>query len=88
MFENLIKDTSFPTLIGLIDAVDKSLAGVRERLAEQAAEKDHVRAMVAEAQLDALAAWEPALREIREYLAAQIAPHPAPSHPQVGGGHR
>ena len=87
MFESLIESSAFPSLIKLIDATDKSLVGVKERLMAQAADKDHLREMAAEAQLDALAAWEPALKEIRAYLDSQIS-HPAAPHAPLPGGHR
>jgi hypothetical protein len=87
MFENLIKDTAFPTLIGLIDQIDKSLIGVRERLNDQSLGSDHITALTAKAQIDALNAWEPMLWEIKAYLDSQITHHAAP-HVPPPGGHR
>lgn len=87
MFENLVKDAAFPTLIGLIDQADKSLCGVRERLIVQAQGSDHITALTAKAQLDAIAAWEPMLRELKAYLDSQVAHHPVP-HAALPGSHR
>jgi hypothetical protein len=82
MFENLLKDTAFPSLIGLIDAADKSLAGVKQRLTEQRGGGDHITAIAADQQLNAIAAWEPMLVELRDYLNSQITHTPA-THPST-----
>jgi hypothetical protein len=68
MFDSLIQSSLFPALLEIIRATDASLAGVKARLEAQAAGPDHVTAMLAKAQLDALSAWEPALRDIMKGL--------------------
>ncbi len=83
MFENLLKDTAFPTLIGLIEQVDKSLDGVRARLSAQVHGTDHIAALSAKAQTDALAAWQPMLRELKTYLDSQVTHTPAPHAPHL-----
>lgn len=88
MFENLLKDTAFPSLIGLLDATDKSLTGVKQRLTDQKAGGDHITAIAAEQQLNAIEAWEPMLREVKAYLDSQIThatPHPV--HPATTKDH-
>ena len=64
MFDNLVSSAVFPAVLELLRAADKSLEGVKERLTEQSKGTDPVVMMAADAQLAALAAWEPALRDI------------------------
>lgn len=86
MFDNLVQSAMFPALLEIIRAADTALAGVKTRLEEQAHGSDHVTALTAKAQLDALAAWEPALRDIGKYLdKSHQAVHGAPL--PHGGNH-
>jgi hypothetical protein len=87
MFENLLKDTAFPSLISLIDAADKSLEGVKQRLTEQRGGGDHITAIAADQQLNAIAAWEPMLREVKAYLDSQITHTPATHPPTARTNH-
>lgn len=64
MFDNLVQSAIFPAVLEILRATDNALAGVRQRLETQAAGADHITALSAKAQLDAVDAWEPALKDI------------------------
>lgn len=68
MFDNLVQSAMFPALLEILDAAEKSLLAVKSRLAAQTGSKDRITAIVAQAQLDAIDAWEPMLAEMKMHL--------------------
>jgi hypothetical protein len=81
MFDNLVQNAMFPAIRELIEATEKGLVGVKSRLISQAANPDRISAAIAQAQLDALAAWEPMLAEMKMQLDISHAKvHTGPMH--------
>ena len=68
MFDNLVQSAVFPAIKEVITAADNALEGVKTRLQAQLAGPDHITALAAKAQLDAIAAWEPAFQDIVKNL--------------------
>lgn len=64
MFDALVSSAVFPAVLELLRATDAALAGVKTRLEAQVAGDNPMTAIVAQQQLGAIAAWEPALRDI------------------------
>lgn len=80
MFESLVSGALDPEVIKYLKAVKHALEGVEERLRTQEASNDPVRVLSARVQLDAIAAWAPAVDEMLKAIEAKPAVHPAVPH--------
>jgi hypothetical protein len=86
MFDALVSSAVFPAVLEMLRATDNALAGVKSRLEEQVKGDNPMTAIVAQQQLGAIAAWEPALRDIMANLDKSHASVHGTSLP--AGGHR
>jgi hypothetical protein len=80
MFESMIASALDPEMTKLLRAAKTALAGVAERLEAQKASGEPLRVLAAQAQLDAIAAWAPAVDEMLKAIEAKPAVHPAVPH--------
>lgn len=80
MFENMIAGALDPEIVKYLRAVKQALAGVEVRLEAQKASGEPLRVLTAQAQLDAIAAWAPAVDEMLKAIEAKPAVHPAAPH--------
>jgi len=68
MFDNLVQSAMFPAILEILRSIDASINGVKARLLEQEKGENPMTALVASQQLAAIAAWEPALKDIMTSL--------------------
>lgn len=86
MFETLISGAIDPEAIKYLRLIKQALDGVQSRLVAQDDRHDPLAQISAKVQLDAIAAWAPAVDEMLAALetkpapAVHAVPHPAGSH--------
>ena len=80
MFESMIAGAIDPEAIKYLKLVKQALTGVEARLEAQKASGEPLRVLAAQAQLDAIAAWAPAVDEMLKAIEAKPAVHPAVPH--------
>jgi len=68
MFENMVRSSAMPVVIELINALEHALGVVEEKLAIDANGEDDVLRLAAKLQLHAIAAWRPALDDLKDRL--------------------
>jgi hypothetical protein len=83
MFENMIAGAIDPEMAKILKLVQHALEGVKTRLEAQHATGEPIAMLSAKAQLDAIAAWAPAVDEMLKALEAKPV-----AHPPLPTGHR
>lgn len=78
MFEGLVSGALDPEAIKYLRAVKHALEGVATRLEAQKASGEPLRVLTAKVQLDAIAAWAPAVDEMLKAIEAKPALHVPP----------
>ena len=78
MFENMIAGAIEPEAIKYLKLVKQALAGVKTRLEAQHETGEPIAMLSAKTQLDAIAAWAPAVDEMLKALETKPAAHPLP----------